>query len=531
MQQSLGGAGRDLLFLTEEPIAGGTLYRDGQKVGECFANGSEGRAHADTPFLRGSWASVPVLSRDETQLALKAAGYRPHGTDRAKMIRIGESLTSGFERYARPDVIARFLVERDGMLIPRIFDGEKVGQRIGRRLWVDLVRGARNLDRSAEYGKLVQSLALHAAGLECAASQRWLVVRALAEYTGAGGKAREKTYRLGKDTAALIGKVATGAPRDGEGCFTIPQWVRGERAGVVVVAAVQAAEAVRPGRPSTLTADELLRWYGEEAGKRELVGSRRADAEALGVSVPTLDRLDRQLRERGEISIETLPGRAGRRVTLTPTGAIKTLIADYPEEVLSGPDASELEFCAGTPDSTDARAQCIEGSPKPPAPASAEAAPLPPTCEQAPPAGDVAELGAAAAPGSAGPEPAVADAAARERPQGAPPSGDPRPAAGLPRPPRPFDPAEWARRWRGPQEVKRYARIQASAPEPRPEPAPPPRAAQVVLPLGPADPLLAELAAILEERDELPAPPPMRRSSAELCKHAYLPPLRRTEAA
>ena len=70
------------------------------------------------------------------------------------------------------------------------------------------------------------------------------------------------------------------------------------------------------GRPRVLTADELLRWYGEEAGKRLLDGPRARDAEALGVSVATLDRLDRELVARGALTIARLPGNRGRRVTL-----------------------------------------------------------------------------------------------------------------------------------------------------------------------------------------------------------------------
>lgn len=85
-----------------------------------------------------------------------------------------------------------------------------------------------------------------------------------------------------------------------------------------------------PGRPAIMDADYLLRWYGEEAGKRLLEGPRARDAAALGISVATLDRLDRQLVERGAITIVKLSANKGRRVTLR-TGSLWGL----PAKVLS----------------------------------------------------------------------------------------------------------------------------------------------------------------------------------------------------
>lgn len=73
-------------------------------------------------------------------------------------------------------------------------------------------------------------------------------------------------------------------------------------------ATVQADHLIRSrkGRQSKLQADDLLAWYVAEAGTGgRHVRSRKSDAKALGISVPTLDRLDRQLRERGAIHIET----------------------------------------------------------------------------------------------------------------------------------------------------------------------------------------------------------------------------------
>lgn len=253
LQTSLGGQGRDLLFLTPRHVRSGILVVDGKKIGECMGEGSGGRAHADTPFLRGSLEELPVLTDEETAALLTAAGYRPYGTDRAELRRLGERLTAGYERYAHPAAIQRLLVERDGQLVPRIFDGDAPGQQIGRRLWRALMDQERAIDRSATYGALVQSLAHHAGPL---GADRWAKVRALAEHTEAGGKAREKTYRLAKDTAVLIGKVATGAPRDGGGSFTIPFWAR---AGDQAAPALEPAPARPPGRPAGDKARMLTR--------------------------------------------------------------------------------------------------------------------------------------------------------------------------------------------------------------------------------------------------------------------------------
>jgi hypothetical protein len=99
-------------------------------------------------------------------------------------------------------------------------------------------------------------------------------------------------------------------------------------------------------------------------------------------------------------------------------------------------------------------------------------------------------------------------------------SAAPAPAAPAPRRREParFDPQEWARRWRGPEEVKADRRRQAASPEPRPA-AP---AVQPVLIFAPP-PHLAELAALLELRDDDPAEAPAPQQPAGGCAPPVLP--------
>lgn len=155
----------------------------------------------------------------------------------------------------------------------------------------------------------------------------------------------------------------------------------------------------RPGRPKVLDAGYLLRWYGEEAGKRPLEGPRRHDAEALGVSVPTMERLDAQLAREGAIKIELLPKRAGRRVVLlgqveahSAAGAIKIPPADRPLEVPSEIVAAGAIDGIVTPQDGDHAPQCIEVSQG---------------SEGAPPAGDAAPPPQPVPPPAAAPAPAA----------------------------------------------------------------------------------------------------------------------------
>jgi hypothetical protein len=124
----------------------------------------------------------------------------------------------------------------------------------------------------------------------------------------------------------------------------------------------------RPGRPRVLDADYLLTWYAEEGGKRLLEGPRRADADALGVSVPTIERLDAELVRQGAIKIETLPKRTGRRVILLgtavwcaelPGGAIKTPPAESPDEVPSELLTEGAVEGTVTPENGASAPQCI----------------------------------------------------------------------------------------------------------------------------------------------------------------------------
>jgi hypothetical protein len=84
-----------------------------------------------------------------------------------------------------------------------------------------------------------------------------------------------------------------------------------------VVSQAQRKSRARKDRPSKLSADQLLAWYRTEAGPcGRLIGRRKDTAVELGISIPTLDRLDRELRTRGAITIETPAPRTYRVVVI-----------------------------------------------------------------------------------------------------------------------------------------------------------------------------------------------------------------------
>lgn len=92
------------------------------------------------------------------------------------------------------------------------------------------------------------------------------------------------------------------------------------------------------GRPRR-NRDTLLERYRNEPALCDL--NRRPRARALGIPVPTLDRMEAELKQRGAIRIELLDKRAGSRVIVL--GVIKTPASDVlPEactEVLSNADS------------------------------------------------------------------------------------------------------------------------------------------------------------------------------------------------
>jgi hypothetical protein len=292
-------------------VSSGAIFdpETGEKIGDVFAEG--GRAHFDTPILQGSWATIPTVTRPEFDRLLSPWVIRwrgeSSGADWQHHKQNGAQLIAGWER------VERALVEQV------IAYGMEHQTSKFRDIRARLDQPGAN--RSAEFGNLVQSVMLLVTRFGSGIADRCRLAAAVVVVVGAGGKEREKNYKIEQDAGVLVSKIIEGAARDDGSRWIIPSWAQSTPRPAMRPSAPQAApEPPRrgPGRPLG-DADK------RRAKLRRILTERVEDnadgriyyyasdlAESLGCAERTLQRYLEELVEAKLIRRGQEGGRGGR---------------------------------------------------------------------------------------------------------------------------------------------------------------------------------------------------------------------------
>jgi hypothetical protein len=154
----------------------------------------------------------------------------------------------------------------------------------------------------------------------------------LLHYGTFGHPSAKGTNELKRDIARLIGKYRHEHPK----ISITPVGTYPTKPAQPIAEVVRHSRA-RNDRPRKITEDGLFAWYQAQAVNGKVPHTRRAVAHALRISVPTVDRFDRRLRERRLIERHTSQDRRMSWVVIL--GAIniaQTVPTPTPDQVLSG---------------------------------------------------------------------------------------------------------------------------------------------------------------------------------------------------
>ncbi len=311
---STGRRGRYIAFRTMTPCRGGWLRgAQRQKIGDVLGTGRQVVAPTRDRWLQGTLATIPLLTADETAIISGIIGYTP-GESPATLIDIDapkvERWLANIDQLLGADKLPRRLKNPEGQT-RRVLDGR-------------FTFGNGSDDRAC----VCRGLVLH--GYPDAE-----IAALLIHFCDYGASRRKGSRWLYQDITRLIAKERA------QQTHVTPSL------SLLVTprqpTPLPEVEPQRKGRPRTIDADGYLVWLTANVDAGSVVlKTRRELAVELGISVPTVDRLEATLRARGEIERQTSKDR--RRSWLTVLGTIKSpahpaqIAAAAASEVLSEPD-------------------------------------------------------------------------------------------------------------------------------------------------------------------------------------------------
>lgn len=247
---STNGTGRHIIFKTNADLGipdGTYIVLDGIHAGELKCAGHVPIPGDDPAIV----LHAPRVAYDDALKVAHALGINLQDiviTARSDDMAMGRSLAAGYE-YIRSDIVHAALNE-----LQQFAPFQENLKRL---------HAASKGERSSRYASMVQSLALHIHKITSIKhGQRWQHVMALALAIGAAGKEKESTYKQDRDTHALIGKIARGAPigQKSDRRFICPAWHRtGPRQQIEPEPQPEPRRA--PGRPAGSQAKMIEKCY------------------------------------------------------------------------------------------------------------------------------------------------------------------------------------------------------------------------------------------------------------------------------